>query len=353
MRKWIIMLVMAAALCPAVWAEEPYPEEWGEVVDSAPMTVEEFRDTTPEEWLEKGVEVIRDSLRAPLRLSAGMITVLVVTSAVRSTSPSALSEGAASALDAVSAAVLFVLCAPAAEGLLNYAQEAFSSASQYLTAFVPVFAGVVAACGQVGTATVYSGLFFTAAMAVSQLFASCGMPFLRMLLALSAVSCMDGGVDADALSEQFAKWMKRALTAGATVFAALLGMQGLIAQSTDSFALKTGKLVVSSGIPVVGKVMSDALGAVLAGLHLMKATVGFAVIAVVAAAFVPILTQCAVYQMVFAVARIAAAALGARRAQRLFSGLGQTVGLCMAMCGLFGFMVLSATILMILLGGGG
>ena len=140
MRKWIIMLVMVAALCPAVWAEEPYPEEWGEVVDSAPMTVEEFRDTTPEEWLEKGVEVIRDSLRAPLRLSAGMITALVVTSAVRSASPSALSEGAASALDTVSAAVLFVLCAPAAEGLLNYAQEAFSSASQYLTAFVPVFA---------------------------------------------------------------------------------------------------------------------------------------------------------------------------------------------------------------------
>lgn len=353
MRKLMATLVMIALFCPMVWAESAFPQEWDDIVESAPMTADEFRGTTLEEWIDRGLSVVRESLRAPLRLCAGITVALILTSAVRSAAPSALAEGASATLDAVSAAALFVLAAPASEGVLNYAQEAFSGASQYLTAFVPVFAGVVAACGQATTATVYSGLFFTASMAVSQLFASCGVPFLRMLLALSALSCVDGGIDADALSDQFAKWMKRALTAGATVFAALLGMQGLIAQSADSFALKTGKLVVSSGIPVVGKAMSDALGAVLAGLHLMKATVGFAVIAVVAAAFVPVLTQCAVYQMVFAAARTAAAALGARRAQRLFSGLGQAVGLCMAMCGLFGFMVLSATILMILLGGGG
>lgn len=146
--------------------------------------------------------------------------------------------------------------------------------------------------------------------------------------------------------------MKWALAAAAAVFTALLGMQGILAQSADSFALKTGKFVVSSGIPVVGKAISDALGTVLAGLHLMKATVGFAVIAVTAAQFVPVLMQCAIYQAVFTAAHAVAAALGVKRAARLLDGFSQCMGLCMAMCGLFGFIVLTATIMMVILGSG-
>lgn len=351
--KNIMMLVLVFVLlllfCMPAFAQQIVAEE---LVQEAPMTMQEFQSTGLQEWFSRGMDVLKDALQAPLRLCTGILSALVLAALVRSTAPSGMTEGSASIIDTVVAATLFVFCAPSVSALMDYAQEAFSSASQYLTTFVPVFAGVVAACGQAGSATIYTGLFFTATMTVSQLYASAGVSFLRMVLSLCAVGCIESGVDADSLARQLSKWLKWCLAAGATVFTALLGMQSIFAQSADSFALKTGKLVVSSSIPVVGKAMSDALGTVLAGLHLMKATVGFAVIAVTAAAFVPILTQCAVYQAVFAVSRAVAAALGITRCVRLLDGVSQCVGLCMAMCALFGFMVLSATILMVLLGSG-
>ena len=353
MKKIVLAFLLALALAAPVFADEQTqtPPEWEEIVQSAPMTAEEFRLSGLEDWIERGAEIVREAVGAPIRLLAAVSASLILAALVRGIVPTEAPSGAA-ALDTAAAVGIFVLCAGVLTGVTEYAQQAFTSASQYLASFVPVFAGVVAACGQTGSAAVYSGLFFTASMIVSQLFSTVGIPFLHMHICLCAVSCVDSGVDTGALAGQLARWVKWCLAAAATAFTALLGMQSILAHSADSFALKTGKLVVSSSIPVVGKAMSDALGTVLAGLHLMKATVGFAVIAVTAAAFVPVLTQCAVYQASFAAARAVAAALGVRRAERLLDGFSKCMGLCMAMCGLFGFMVLTATILMVVLGGG-
>ena len=62
--------------------------------------------------------------------------------------------------------------------------------------------------------------------------------------------------------------------------------------------------VHSSGVPVVGRAISDAMGSVLAGLKMLKGTVGFAVIAVIAASFLPLLIQCCAYHLVFSAGNI-------------------------------------------------
>ena len=352
MRKiLLIALLMIVFTFPAA-AQEDMPDEWTQIVENAPMTADEFRSTDVSGWLDIAADTVKSALQAPVRLLAVVTAALILTSLVGSLTPDGASAGTGAAMDAAAAVVLFALCTPALISVTEYAQSAFADSAHYLTGFVPVFAGVIAACGQTGTAAVYGGLFFTVSMALSGLFASTGIPLIRMILSLCAVSCVDSGLDTDALAKQMAKWMKWMLGAAAAVFTALLGMQSVLAQSADSFALKTGKFVLSSGIPVVGKAMSDALGTVLAGLHLMKATVGFAVVAVTAAQFVPVLTQCAVYQIVFAATRAVAAALGTRRAVRLLDGFSQCMGLCIAMCSLFSLMVLAATILMVILGSG-
>ena len=81
------------------------------------------------------------------------------------------------------------------------------------------------------------------------------------------------------------------------MFGALIGLQGIFAQSADTLALKTGKFLLSSGVPVVGRAISDAMGSVLAGLKMLKGTVGFAVIAVIAVSFLPLLIQCCAYHL--------------------------------------------------------
>lgn len=149
------------------------------------------------------------------------------------------------------------------------------------------------------------------------------------------------------------RWTKWLLTFCATVFGALIGLQGIFAQSADTLALKTGKFLLSSGVPVVGRAISDAMGSVLAGLKMLKGTVGFAVIAVIAASFLPLLIQCCAYHLVFSAGNIVASATGGTKSAKLLSGLSDCVSLYISMVVFFSLIVISSTLVMILLGNGG
>ena len=46
------------------------PEEWAQVTQEAPMTAGDFSGMTLSDWLEKGAEILRESLHEPLRLLA-------------------------------------------------------------------------------------------------------------------------------------------------------------------------------------------------------------------------------------------------------------------------------------------
>ena len=306
------------------------PEEWAQVALEAPMTAGDFSGMTLSDWLEKGAEILRESLHEPLRLLA-----------------------LAGLVDTVVTLAVFTLCSSCMLALTGVLQDAIETSRVYIISFVPVFASVLTACGQVGGAALYSGFFFGAAMVMADILCRVGLPLTRVLLALNATAAVGSTLDLSQLTASVCRWTKWLLTFCATVFGALIGLQGIFAQSADTLALKTGKFLLSSGVPVVGRAISDAMGSVLAGLKMLKGTVGFAVIAVIAVSFLPLLIQCCAYHLVFSAGNIVASATGGTKSAKLLSGLSDCVSLYISMVVFFSLIVISSTLVMILLGNGG
>lgn len=334
--------------------EQPeMPEEWAEVTQEAPMTAEDFSAMTLSDWLEKGAQALNDSLRAPLRLLAKLCGLLLLAAVGKSMCTERTSPELAGLVDTVVTLAAFTLCSASMLALTGVLQEAIETSRVYIISFVPVFASVLTACGQVGGAALYSGFFFGVAMVVADILCRVGLPLTRVLLALNATAAVGSTLDLSQLTASVCKWIKWLLTFCATVFGALIGLQGIFAQSADTLALKTGKFLLSSGVPVVGRAISDAMGSVLAGLKLLKGTVGFAVIAVIAAAFLPLLLQCCAYHLVFSAGNIVASATGGTKSAKLLAGLADCVSLYISMVIFFSLIVISSTLVMILLGNGG
>ncbi|MFR9158973.1 MAG: stage III sporulation protein AE [Ruthenibacterium lactatiformans] len=256
-------------------------------------------------------------------------------------------------VDTVVTLAVFTLCSSCMLALTGVLQDAIETSRVYIISFVPVFASVLTACGQVGGAALYSGFFFGAAMVMADILCRVGLPLTRVLLALNATAAVGSTLDLSQLTASVCRWTKWLLTFCATVFGALIGLQGIFAQSADTLALKTGKFLLSSGVPVVGRAISDAMGSVLAGLKMLKGTVGFAVIAVIAASFLPLLIQCCAYHLVFSAGNIVASATGGTKSAKLLSGLSDCVSLYISMVVFFSLIVISSTLVMILLGNGG
>lgn len=367
MKRAIAMLLLAlcagmiapAALAqthPEICAQPEMPEipkEWNEVTENAPMTAEEFKGMSFADWVQKAKRVLHEQAHLPLNLLAKLCGLLLLAAVGQGMCTQRASQELTELVDIVSALTVFSLCVSPLLSLTQAFASAIDSSRTYIISFVPVFASTLTACGQVGGAALYSGFFFSVSMVIADVLYRTGIPLTRILLALNAAASVGGTVDLSKMTASVCKWIKWLLSFCATIFGACIGLQSIFAQSADSLALKTGKFILSSSIPVVGHAISDAMGSVLSGMKLLKGTIGFALIAVLAASFVPLLVRCFAYHIVFSIGELVASATGSGKCAKLLSGLSECVSLYISMIFFFGLIVITSTILMILLGNGG
>ena len=75
-----------------------------------------------------------------------------------------------------------------------------------------------------------------------------------------------------------------------TVFVGIVSLEGTLASSVDGITAKTAKAIVSSAVPVVGKILGDVVDSVLGCGVILKNAVGFVgVIIIVGICILPIL----------------------------------------------------------------
>ncbi len=158
--------------------------------------------------------------------------------------------------------------------------EALSQGANFMLAFIPVFAGFLASSGQLTTAGVFNGVFLGASQVFMQIGVNLLLPLASTILGISIA----GAVNPDIKIESIAKTIKIAVTwilgLLMTIFIGLLSVQSLVANSADSVVLKTAKFAVSSGVPIVGGSVAEAVGAVYSSVSLIKNSVGtFGIIA--------------------------------------------------------------------------
>ena len=351
MRKIVCILILLFVLPTWVFAEgETLPPDVQQALDEPGITADEFQQTSLEEMLGAQFQTARPQFEKPVRLLVQLVGAALLGAVALALAP----QGDwARPLESVCVLGMFaVSLAPALE-LMNAVSESVSQWQVYLVSFVPVFSGVIASCGQPTQAMVYSGMFLTMANFSAQVICAAALPVLQVYLALNTAGglCGVGGV-ADGC-ELLAKAVKWLLGLVSVVFGAVLGLQSVLAQNADTLAMKTGKFLLSSSIPVVGSVASDAMGSVLSGLRVLKGSLGFAAISVLAIDFLPILVQSVFYYAAYQLGGAASKAFGLERAGRVLEGMGQAVGICVSFLVFFFMLVVLSTALMITMGGGG
>ncbi len=329
------------------------PSDWQDILDSAPMTAGEFQNVKPEGLITGFLNGAISYLLQPLTLFARICAVIVLVSLAKSFVGTSVQSEIMNLLDIVAAISIFTICSVQILQISGNVQSVLTDGQIYLASFVPVFATVMVSTGYVGTSAVYSGVFFGACALITSLFVNIILPFVRVLLAMHMAATVDIALDLSKFAAVVTKWIKWSLTILSAVFVAVLGLQTTLAASADSAALKAGKFLLGSTIPVVGRAVSDAMGSVLAGLKLVKGSMGFAAIAVIVAAVLPAVLQCLGYYITFTLSSFVAGATGNMKTEKMFVGFASCIGVYIAITLLFAAMVTVATCMMIVLGTGG
>ena len=310
----------------------PGQELWQPYLEKAPQSAESFAKDPLKALLAllpgSPAEMIRQMAHCYADVLLFLLLLIVLSFLVGGAADSALLELAAA-----------VGCGTLLWGdLISLAQlicERMEGWKNYLLGFLPVYSGVLAAGGEVNASTAASGLLLTGLCFLAQGTVLVVSPLLQSYLAVSMACC---------ISTQQLVWAGR-------IFAVLLGLQRAVTVQLDRSALRLGQLL-TGGVPVIGQALSDTAEVFLAGMQLLKSSLGFAALAVIGAEFLPLYLQLLLHLLFLAGCRLLCGLAENRRCQALFDCMAEAVKCMAAVTALF-FELLTVGVGLLMMTGGG
>jgi stage III sporulation protein AE len=341
-----LILLMACAV-PAFAASGETAQDY---IDESPVTLSDFMESPIEAIKTMLSQKIQEPIRQAVRTFASVLLFLLLCAAVILCVPG---DSWKPLLEMVAAGGCFLLLSDELVGLIETVAQRSQEWRDFLASFVPVFASVTAASGQITSAGVYSGFFLVLISALAEGLRCFLLPAAKGYIAVSAAGTFTGSDALNSACESAGRLLRRLVGIAGTIFSAILGLQRVFAATADNAALKTGKALLTGTVPIVGQTLSMAADTVSAGMHTLQAGLGFSALAILGAEFLPLYLKVLVNWLFAAGCSVAARLLGMDRCAGLFGCLSAGLEVLAAILALFFGMVTVSTLLMIGIGSGG
>lgn len=279
MRKLLIAVVLSMLLVVPVQAAEI-------TAPAAPEGAAAYMPEDPMDFLSgfwkilgKALGAVRPDLKEAGKVCLGLIASVLLVSALRSSSEQIKQTANLTGTAAIAATLLLSV-----NSMIPLADNTIRDMCDYGKLLLPVMTSAMAAQGAGATsAALYAGTALFIGW-ISDLVSRILVPGVYLFLALSIASAAVG----ESVLKEIAGLLKWAaswcLKTVLTVFMTYMSITGVIGGSADGAAVKAMKAAVSTAVPVVGGILSNAAESVLAGAGLMKSAAGiygiFAVLAI-------------------------------------------------------------------------
>lgn len=234
--------------------------------------------------------------------------------------------------------------------LFSQVWETVQQVTVFLTAYVPTYAAVLVTGGRAVSAVSYQTTLLAAVQLLLWLVRVGVFPLLLVSLALGCVGAVSEGFCLHRLSDTFHKIILWMMGLFSTLFSGLLSLQQMVAVSGDTLSGRVVKFSLSSFVPVVGGVLSEAYNTVVGCSGLLRSTVGaFGVISVVLVVLPPLLT-CVCWNVGLQLAGGAAAVFGLTELDTLCRTAAGAVKVLIAVLAVFALLMILSTSVVVSVG---
>ena len=291
------------------------------------------------EMLRNAFSLLQPDLTEACRVCMGVIAVVILLILVKP-----FSGSIQSITFIVGAVTISSMLLSSTNSMIRLGSQTVTDICEYGKLLMPVMTAALAAQGGIGTsAALYAGTtFFTGFL--GKLISGVFVPLVYLFLALAAAnSAVDESVlknMKDLLKNSMSWCLKTVLT----VFTTYISITGVISGTTDAAALKATKVTISSVVPVVGGILSDASEAVLVSAGLAKNAAGIYGIFAILAVFLTPFLQIGIHYLLLKLTAAICGIFGKKRTTDLIADFSTAMGLLLGMTGAACLLLLISTV---------
>ena len=314
------------------------PEVPESAMDIMPENTDSFGNALVE-LLRKGILLIQPELDGALRTCSGILICALLYSILP-----ILSEKLTEPMAMAWSVALGTVMLQRTGTMIGYAADALRQICDYGKLLCPVLTTALAAQGGIAaSAALYTGTiaFITLlSILVSRLLIPLVYIFLLFSVAGSAIGEGFFRNLADGI-KHLLTWLLKTLL---IVFTTYMSVTGVVSGTTDAAALKTAKVTLSSVVPVVGGILSDASESVLVSMGILKNAAGIYGILAVLALFMGPFVKVGVQYLLLKGSAALCSLFGDKRISSLVGDFSTAMGLLVAMVAAGCVLILISTV---------
>lgn len=215
--------------------------------------------------------------------------------------------------------------------IINLAKTTIQNLVGFSYSLLPILITLMMTTGSIASANAVQPVILFLITFIGNIITTFLLPLILIGTALSIISKVSNKVQIDKLSKYFKTSVVWILGIVLTVFVGVLSLEGSLTSSVDGITAKTAKVAVSNFIPVVGKILGDAVDTVIGCSNILKNAVGIVgVIVIIGICIMPII-KLSILTITYYVASAVCQPIADDKIVSLLSQMGDTFKVLLAM----------------------
>lgn len=231
--------------------------------------------------------------------------------------------------------------------IIEQTKESVNNMTSFTNMLIPIMMTLIITTGSVTSATIIQPIMVFMTSLIGNFINNIAIPIILVSTALGVISKISDKVQIDRLAKRLKSSTIWIIGIMLTLFVTLISVDGTLSSSVDAVTSKTAKAAVSNLIPVVGKILGDAVDSVIGCSSILKNAIGIVgTIIIISIAIEPII-KLTLLMGVYYIGAAVCEPIADGKIVKLLDQMGDTFKFLLAMICSMAMMIIIGTTLVI------
>ena len=239
---------------------------------------------------KKIINLLGKEVKTGIKSLVSILIIIVIHSILKSISENLQNDNVSKMIYYVQYIAIVTVIMNNFSDVISMVKETATNLVGFMNSLIPILVSLMLYTGSITTSSILEPAILFMINFIGNIIQSFLIPAVLIAATLSIVSKIGEKVQIDKISKTFNSGIIWILGIILTTFVGVISLEGTLSSSIDGITAKTAKAIVSSSIPVVGKILGDAVDTVLGCGIILKNAIGvIGVIIIIGICIMPIL----------------------------------------------------------------
>ncbi len=239
---------------------------------------------------KKIINLLGKEVKTGIKSLVSILIIIVIHSILKSISENLQNDNVSKMIYYVQYIAIVTVIMNNFSDVISMVKETATNLVGFMNSLIPILVSLMLYTGSITTSSILEPAILFMINFIGNIIQSFLIPAVLIAATLSIVSKIGEKVQIDKISKTFNSGIIWILGIILTTFVGVISLEGTLSSSIDGITAKTAKAIVSSSIPIVGKILGDAVDTVLGCGIILKNAIGvIGVIIIIGICIMPIL----------------------------------------------------------------